>query len=110
MVPTLVACRIRNYPNNSARANRLWLSLVAWGLSTIVVTASVLGLIVWLGDRNEEPVKEADPRDGESALRALVEHPVHFQELGVEHRRPGRAPDGIVPHGHELVTEDGTGA
>ena len=57
LVPTLVACRIRNYPNNSARANRRWLPLVAWGLSTVVVTASVLGLIVWLGDRNEEPIR-----------------------------------------------------
>ena len=39
------------------QSNRRWLPLVAWGLSTVVVTASVLGLIAWLGDRNEEPIK-----------------------------------------------------
>ena len=36
---------------------RRWLSLIAWSLSTLVVTASAVSLIVWLGDRNEEPAK-----------------------------------------------------
>ncbi len=36
---------------------RRWLSLNAWSLSTLVVTASAVSLIVWLGDRNEEPAK-----------------------------------------------------